>query len=140
MASATSDELLIQYHFEFADGRSWQYRIDPASAPEEPEQALPEWTRLGFRQCEHCPLSETDSAHCPFAVALVKPVEVLAQMPSYEEVQVRGFMARTGYPPAHLVAAGLRLVARRPGSDLWLSAYPPAEGHGLVSLAVQWFG
>lgn len=89
MAHETSDDLLIQYHFEFADGRSWQHGVDPASAPSEPGDGLPNWTRLGFQQCGHCPLREADTAHCPFAVALVKPVEVLAQMPSFEEVAVR---------------------------------------------------
>lgn len=87
--SEAADELVIQYHFEFADGRNWQHRIDPAAVPDRPGQGLPDWTRLGFKQCEHCPLSEANSPHCPFAVALVEPVEVLAQMPSYEEVQVR---------------------------------------------------
>ncbi|MEX6502750.1 DUF6901 family protein [Pseudomonas zhanjiangensis] len=81
--------MLIEYHFEFADGRHWQHRIDPAGSLVESDEELPEWTRLGFRQCDHCPLREPETAHCPFAVALVKPVEVLAQLPSYEQVQVR---------------------------------------------------
>jgi hypothetical protein len=89
MVHETSDDLLIQYHFEFADGRSWQHEVDPASVPGEPGDELPYWTRLEFQQCRHCPLREADSPHCPFAVALVKPVEALAQMPSFEEVKVR---------------------------------------------------
>lgn len=89
MVHETSDDLLIQYHFEFADGRSWQHRVDPGGGTGEPSEELPYWTRLGFQQCGHCPLREADSPYCPFAVALVKPVEVLAQMPSFEEVAVR---------------------------------------------------
>ncbi len=89
MMPETTDDLLIQYHFEFADGSRWEHRIDLTSVPVEPDEVLPHWTRLGFQQCGHCPLAETGSTHCPFAVALVKPVAVLAQMPSYEEVQVR---------------------------------------------------
>lgn len=89
MAHETMDDLLIQYHFAFADGRTWMHSIDLAAAPGEANAELPHWTRLGFQQCGHCPLRETDSPHCPFAVALVQPVEVLAQMPSFEEVKVR---------------------------------------------------
>ena len=87
----SADDSVIQYHFEFADGRSWQHRVDldPASANGQPLESLPEWTRLGFQQCSHCPLSEAEASHCPFAVALLKPVEVLAQLPSYETVAVQ---------------------------------------------------
>jgi hypothetical protein len=87
----SADDSVIQYHFEFADGRSWQHQVDldPAPAVGQPLEVLPEWTRLGFQQCSHCPLREAESPHCPFAVALLEPVEVLAQLPSYEAVAVQ---------------------------------------------------
>ncbi|WP_332822074.1 DUF6901 family protein [Pseudomonas sp.] len=89
MVQSATDDSVIQYHFEFADGRSWQHQVDLAALPGAPDAALPDWTRLGFQQCGHCPLRDAETPHCPFAVALVQPVEVLAQMPSYEEVAVR---------------------------------------------------
>ena len=89
MAQSATDDSVIQYHFEFADGRSWQHEVDLAALSGAPDAALPDWTRLGFQQCGHCPLRAAETPHCPVAVALVQPVEVLAQMPSYEEVAVR---------------------------------------------------
>lgn len=91
MEHDSADDSVIQYHFEFADGRSWQHRVDlvPVSAAEPSPETLPEWTRLGSQQCGHCPLREADSPHCPFAVALLEPVKVLAQLPSYEAVAVQ---------------------------------------------------
>ena len=91
MEHDSADDSVIQYHFEFADGRSWQHRVDLDSTPAVGQslEVLPEWTRLGFQQCSHCPLREADSPYCPFAVALLEPVEVLAQLPSYENVAVQ---------------------------------------------------
>ena len=91
MEHDSADDSVIQYIFEFADGRSWQHRVDLAatSSVEQPLETLPEWTRLGSQQCDHCPLREAEFSHCPFAVALLKPVEVLAQLPSYETVSVQ---------------------------------------------------
>lgn len=89
MVVDTADQPVIHYEFRFPDGRNWQHRVDLAATEQAlPAKALPDWTRLGFHQCAHCPLSEQDVTHCPFAVALVGPVEVLAQSPSYEQVEV----------------------------------------------------
>lgn len=83
------DDSLIRYEFHFPDGRHWQHEVRLAPSAEAPKvEEFPAWTRLGFQQCSHCPLNEQESPQCPFAMALVKPVEVLAQCPSYEEVEV----------------------------------------------------
>lgn len=91
MAHESAGDSVIQYQFEFADGRKWQHQVDLDLAPvaDSSLETLPDWTRLGFQQCGHCPLREADSPQCPFAVALLQPVKVLAQLPSYEEVEVR---------------------------------------------------
>lgn len=89
MVRQAGDDAVIHYQFRFADGRSWRHSValEP-SAAKPPSAPLPAWTQLDFQQCGHCPLRPADSPHCPFAVALVAPVELLAQLPSYEQVEV----------------------------------------------------
>ncbi|MBS7660776.1 hypothetical protein I0D00_02275 [Pseudomonas lalucatii] len=83
-----ADDSVILYRFHFADGRSWDHRIALQPGTTEQGTALPDWTRLEFHQCRHCPLRPEQSPRCPFAQALVAPVELLAQSPSYERVEV----------------------------------------------------
>ncbi|WP_342243060.1 DUF6901 family protein [Pseudomonas sp. OTU5201] len=83
-------EAQVRYEFRFPDGRLWVHEVDLAGT----EQYLdngPDWARLGFQQCSHCPLETTEVRDCPFARALARPVAVLAHSPSYEEVQMAVF-------------------------------------------------
>lgn len=80
----------IQYRFVFSDGFRWEYLIntdgeDPA--PGHSRQA-PEWTRLEYHQCSHCPLATTEATHCPYALALVEPARATNHRPSHELVQL----------------------------------------------------
>ena len=84
----TADDSLIHYRFLFADGRSWSHRVELQPDARERGESWPDWTRLNVHQCRHCPLRPEQSPHCPFAQALVAPVELLAQSPSYEQVEV----------------------------------------------------
>ncbi|WP_439888734.1 DUF6901 family protein [Pseudomonas sp. MBLB4123] len=83
-----ADDSLIHYRFLFADGRSWSHRVELQPDAREQGKSWPDWTRLNVHQCRHCPLRPEQSPHCPFAQALVAPVELLAQSPSYEQVEV----------------------------------------------------
>ena len=47
----------------------------------------PEWTRLGFSQCENCPLSK-DVEYCPVAVNLSKIVDTFRTSLSFESTVV----------------------------------------------------
>jgi len=79
----------VHYRFRFGDNSVWE--CDVASAEgEQPSQAdnLPDWTRLEFHQCSHCPLSTVEYRHCPYAVALVEPARVTAMRASHEPVTV----------------------------------------------------
>ncbi|WP_251702167.1 DUF6901 family protein [Metapseudomonas boanensis] len=83
---------LVRYEFAFPDGHRWSHQVNLAEGEQGPcSQALPDWVRLGFQQCSHCPLDARQVACCPFARALAQPVEVLAHSPSYEEVNVTVF-------------------------------------------------
>jgi hypothetical protein len=49
---------------------------------------LPEWTRLEFQQCEHCPLAAKRDARCPVAVSIAGVVEAFANKISHDLVTV----------------------------------------------------
>ncbi len=89
MALEAADDSNILYRFRFSDGRSWLQSVElEPDAARLAEPQLPAWTRLEFHQCGHCPLRPESTPHCPLAAALVAPVELLAQSPSYERVEV----------------------------------------------------
>ncbi len=89
MVADSKSDTLIRYEFRFADGRNWQHEVSLTAAAEgERTTALPDWTGLSFHQCGHCPLKAEEAPRCPFAVALVRPVEMLSKHTSFEEVEV----------------------------------------------------
>jgi hypothetical protein len=63
------------------DGRTLE-RIDKAGPD------LPDWTRLEFHQCPHCPLIPADHPFCPVAVSLVDVVKRFDRVISYDEVDL----------------------------------------------------
>jgi hypothetical protein len=88
--------VVIEYRFTLADGRTEVFvvRLDEMSMemlPEEPAP-LPEWTRLTFRHCRHCPLNPAEHARCPLAVRLHRLVDRFGSVVSHEELdlEVRG--------------------------------------------------
>ncbi|KAA3628120.1 MAG: hypothetical protein DWQ09_08235 [Proteobacteria bacterium] len=52
-----------------------------------PDQ-LPDWTRLDFEQCTHCPLTVDKVPHCPFAASLVGVIDISREVLSHDEVEV----------------------------------------------------
>lgn len=62
---------------------------------------LPEWTRLDFEQCGHCPLTVEQATHCPLAASLVGVIDISREVLSHDEVEVtvvtaeRAIQART---------------------------------------------
>ncbi|MGB1220581.1 MAG: DUF6901 family protein [Alcanivoracaceae bacterium] len=55
-----------------------------AKAPADP----PEWTRLDYRQCEHCPLSLEEHSHCPLALQMFDIVSRFEDTRSIDDVTV----------------------------------------------------
>lgn len=80
---------LVRYDLEFPDGHRWHHEIalsvEPLSLPED----LPDWTRLDFHRCKHCPLDPAGHDRCPLAAALVGPAHAFAGIPSWTPVAVR---------------------------------------------------
>ena len=79
----------VHYQFRFEDHSLWECDVvcggsDPGLTPPN----LPDWTRLGFHQCSHCPLSTEEHRYCPYAAALVEPARVTSMRASHEPVTV----------------------------------------------------
>jgi len=49
---------------------------------------LPAWTKINFHQCPHCPLDIQKYTHCPVAIHLIKMIELLKSLLSYDEIHV----------------------------------------------------
>lgn len=85
-------EVAVSYTFKFSDGVEKVFDVvlsslTGESLSEQPKN-LPEWTRLGFRQCNLCPLSTDSCKYCPAAVSLVDVVEFFRGITSIEAVDV----------------------------------------------------
>ncbi|NRR30217.1 hypothetical protein HSX11_08440 [Oxalobacteraceae bacterium] len=76
----------VLYHFHFASGPDVSCSVSAASAD---PAGFPPWTALEFEQCPNCPLQAASSPQCPMALRFVPLIEVMGQLHSYEEVQVR---------------------------------------------------
>ena len=84
------ETLNFEYRFKFEDGHEeiFQVKLDPETL--EPVDALPddlpEWTRLEFCQCKHCPFTPDTHPHCPPAARLVPLVSRFQNVLSYHEI------------------------------------------------------
>lgn len=88
----TDDSLQYRYHFRLADGqeRTFEVRLDPDSLNlrTPPRAQHPEWTRLEYHQCPHCPLNTATHPHCPVALNLVDLVAAFEETISYTQGRV----------------------------------------------------
>jgi hypothetical protein len=90
--SKASVPVSVRYTFRFPSGeeRALEVALDRRTRLYLPplRPTLPEWTLLGFHQCEHCPLAADDKARCPVAVSLVPVIEAFGDHKSHETVAV----------------------------------------------------
>jgi hypothetical protein len=81
-----------QYRFHFKDGREEVFDIELDGSKLEPveklPQKLPEWTRLDFNKCPHCPLDSLEVFYCPLAGRLTPLVEKMSDVLSIDGVNV----------------------------------------------------
>ncbi|HEX5394041.1 MAG TPA: hypothetical protein VFW68_12200 [Rhodocyclaceae bacterium] len=133
----TAPCLEFAYRFEQGDAVVADYvvRLDRSTLALQ-EQALnppPEWTRLEFQQCEHCPLSAERATHCPVALALARLVEFAGSLSSHAwlKVQVkisdRTIMAETTAQRAVSALMGLLMATSDCPHMVWLR--PMARFH-----------
>ncbi|WP_269523160.1 DUF6901 family protein [Coraliomargarita parva] len=89
-----SDESVftLTYQFDFPDGSSKVFDVQllrkNCSLIQPSRDYYPEWTRLEYRKCRHCPLSATEHPRCPVAVSLIDVVEFFQDAQSVEEAVV----------------------------------------------------
>ena len=88
-----SEMMCITYSFNFQDGHQETFvvNLDPVTievAEPLPEQ-LPDWTRLDFHKCAHCPLDSETQPHCPLSARIAGIVDRFAEIISHEQTRVQ---------------------------------------------------
>jgi hypothetical protein len=88
----TEDTVSIQYKFTFTDKRVREFNVrldgETLSLIPQKRSSVPDWTRLSYRKCPNCPLSDKLHPNCPIALNLVEVVEFFKNSISFEEVDV----------------------------------------------------
>lgn len=86
------DELEFIYRFEFAAGGNEKVVVRLDKATLEPcsgtNETPPDWTRLDFHQCPHCPITVSERPYCPLAVQLAKLVSLCDRLLSHDTVKL----------------------------------------------------
>jgi len=84
--------LEIMYRFLFSGNRfeSFLLRLSPVNLEQldSPKIDLPEWTRLDYQKCPHCPLDSEERPYCPAATSLIDLVGAFAHVVSHEPVNL----------------------------------------------------
>ncbi|GAB4266401.1 MAG: hypothetical protein Kow0029_00030 [Candidatus Rifleibacteriota bacterium] len=81
---------MIEYAFELDGGKKVGFKVETnrkADLSKDPDK-YPEWTRLNYKKCTNCPLSEADNFYCPTAVDIKNVVSEFAEISSINEVNV----------------------------------------------------
>jgi hypothetical protein len=82
----------INYKFIFADNKCEDYQVELDEKNLQLKQhsikRLPDWTRLEYNQCDHCPLDSKVVSICPVAANLEPLVELCGNMSSYDKLDV----------------------------------------------------
>jgi len=85
----------VVYKFELKD-REIEFNV--ATRPgQTDDEAHPEWARLSHKQCDCCPLKESDCAYCPAATRINEVIEAFADSQSIERVKVTVTTAERSY-------------------------------------------
>jgi hypothetical protein len=83
----------IIYRFTLPDQTTETYDLEIDNETLElqaaPKGSLPDWTRLTFQQCPHCPLKEERHPRCPLAVNLVEMLEASERLISHDQIGVQ---------------------------------------------------
>ena len=84
--------IVINYCFRFPDNSREEFKLElnplnlelTGNIP----QSLPEWTKLDFHQCPHCPLDVGTDPYCPLAANIVNIVLRFNGLISYDKIWV----------------------------------------------------
>lgn len=78
---------MIAYDLDLTDGPRVRFEVDPDRRPRTPTDADPEWIRLDYHRCPHCPLEAAQN--CPAAADLQEIVDAFANVNSTALAVVR---------------------------------------------------
>ena len=84
-------DVRITYRFVLPDGTAEQFVVpvgSDAAAIEGSPDAGPDWIRLEFEQCRHCPLTVGESPICPVARALAPVAGRFETLVSHDELHL----------------------------------------------------
>ena len=84
--------ITIRYLFTMKGEQAEEFdvQLDPQSLEclNPPAENLPDWTRLEFHQCPHCPFISATQPRCPVAVALVRVIGHFNNVVSHNEMDL----------------------------------------------------
>ncbi len=84
--------IAIQYNFTLADGTKENFDLklndNTLELVDFAPEYLPDWTKLDFHQCKHCPFDSGSTPFCPVAKNLVPIVTLFEKLLSYDEIFV----------------------------------------------------
>ena len=90
--SRKSETIRFLYTFEFPDGTKKEFEVllnaKTLELVTKKDLPKPAWTKLKYKQCEHCPLGD-EHEYCPVAVNFSALVESFKDSVSYESTNVR---------------------------------------------------
>jgi hypothetical protein len=137
-ADVPRPRITYRYTYTFKDKTSLVFTVtldgDTLDFVPTYDDEAPEWTRLGFHQCPHCPLDPARHRDCPAARNLVPVVNAFRDHQSFENVVVtvesrnrkysREATIQTGVAPLvglHMATAGCPVLDRlRPMVEMHL--------------------
>lgn len=83
----------ITYVFEFDEFPAVEFHLEFDEAAmilsARDENDLPDWARIGFHQCHHCPLDAKTSPWCPAAAGFADIAGGIGSLASYESLVLR---------------------------------------------------
>lgn len=101
----------IVYKFIFRDKvtESFTVQLDPETFEFQPQERdlLPDWSKLGFHQCDHCPLAESKTPACPVARNLSSVVTTFKNYLSTDQVRVEVQTRERSYSKEVSLQSGL---------------------------------
>ncbi|MBN2414177.1 hypothetical protein JXQ31_21055 [candidate division KSB1 bacterium] len=84
------EPVTVKYTFTMNDGsyEIFNIKLDPDTLDSigDTPDVLPEWTKLEFHKCPHCPLIK--KTYCPLAVSLISIVNKFNRLISYDKIHL----------------------------------------------------
>ena len=100
----------IGYIFRFKEGEKrfkFLFNSETFELQSNKPATKPEWIRLDFHQCPHCPLKPEETAHCPLAAALSGIIASFSNINSFDEVTVHAITAQRSISAKTTVQKGV---------------------------------